>query len=58
MTRFIMHKPIMQIMHYELWKDAKDVGEDLFYRQVALQVSWARYSLTSVFGMGTGGPYT
>ena len=25
-------------------------------RQVTLQVLWARVSLTSVFGMGTGGP--
>ena len=28
----------------------------LFYRSVARQVSSARVSLTSVFGMGTGGP--
>ena len=32
------------------------VGEYLFSRAVASQVSSARQSLTSVFGMGTGGP--
>ena len=32
------------------------VGAYLFYRAVASQVSSARQSLTSVFGMGTGGP--
>ena len=31
-----------------------NVGNDLFYREVALQVSTARMSLTTVFGMGTG----
>ena len=31
------------------------VGEDLFSRDVAVQVSSALMSLTSVFGMGTGG---
>ena len=33
-----------------------DVGVDLFSREAALQVSSARVSLTTVFGMGTGGP--
>ena len=32
------------------------VSIDLFYRAVARKVSSARMSLTSVFGMGTGGP--
>ena len=32
------------------------VGVDLFSRPVARQVSSAQVSLTSVFGMGTGGP--
>ena len=32
------------------------VGIDLFSRTVASQVSSAPHSLTSVFGMGTGGP--
>ena len=32
------------------------VGIDLFSRSVARQVSSALQSLTSVFGMGTGGP--
>ena len=32
------------------------VGIDLFSRYVAVQVSSAPHSLTSVFGMGTGGP--
>ena len=32
------------------------VGENLFFRAVASQVSSAPASLTSVFGMGTGGP--
>ena len=34
----------------------KNVGIDLFSRLVAKQVSSAPHSLTSVFGMGTGGP--
>ena len=34
----------------------KRVGIDLFSRSVARQVSSAPHSLTSVFGMGTGGP--
>ena len=34
----------------------KEVGVDLFSRSVARQVSSAPHSLTSVFGMGTGGP--
>ena len=32
------------------------VGENLFFRTVSSQVSSAPASLTSVFGMGTGGP--
>ena len=32
------------------------VGIDLFSRTVSRQVSSALHSLTSVFGMGTGGP--
>ena len=32
------------------------VGVDLFSREAALQLSSARVSLTTVFGMGTGGP--
>ena len=32
------------------------VGVDLFSRAAARQVSSARMSLTTVFGMGTGGP--
>ena len=34
----------------------KNVGIDLFSRYVAVQVFSAPHSLTSVFGMGTGGP--
>ena len=34
-----------------------DVGYDLFFRAVSSQVSSALQSLTSVFGMGTGGPF-
>ena len=33
-----------------------DVGPDLFSRTVSSKVSSALRSLTSVFGMGTGGP--
>ena len=33
-----------------------DVGVDLSSREAALQVFSARVSLTTVFGMGTGGP--
>ena len=36
--------------------DKKEVGIDLFSRSVARQVFSALQSLTSVFGMGTGGP--
>ena len=32
------------------------VGVDLFSQEAALQLSSARVSLTTVFGMGTGGP--
>ena len=34
----------------------QEVGVDLFSQPVARQVSSAQVSLTSVFGMGTGGP--
>ena len=44
-------------------KQKKRTSEDvrlcwryLFFRAVSSQVSWAEASLTSVFGMGTGGP--
>ena len=40
----------------ELSLNKKEVGVDLFSRSVARQVSSAPHSLTSVFGMGTGGP--
>ena len=40
-----------------LEKGSSCVGIDLFSRAVASQVSSARQSLTSVFGMGTGGPF-
>ena len=33
------------------------VGYDLFFRVVSNQVFSALQSLTSVFGMGTGGPF-
>ncbi len=36
--------------------DGPSVGEDLFFRAVARRVFLARQSLTTVFGMGTGGP--
>ena len=32
------------------------VGDELFFRSVSRQVSSPQQSLTSVFGMGTGGP--
>ena len=38
-----------------LYKE-KSVGIDLSSRYVAVQVFSAPHSLTSVFGMGTGGP--
>ena len=38
------------------WVDTLCVGISLFFRAVASQVSSAPLSLTSVFGMGTGGP--
>ena len=34
-----------------------NVSVDLFFRAVASQVFSALQSLTSVFGMGTGGPF-
>ena len=36
--------------------EMKNVGIDLFSRHASVQVSSAQHSLTSVFGMGTGGP--
>ena len=33
-----------------------NVGVDLFSQEAALQLFSARVSLTTVFGMGTGGP--
>ena len=45
---------IWTVLEYSLNK--KEVGVDLFSRSVARQVSSAPHSLTSVFGMGTGGP--
>ena len=38
------------------WTDWLDVSVYLFSRIVTNQVSSAQVSLTSVFGMGTGGP--
>ena len=38
------------------WVDTLCVGISLFFRAVTSQVSSAPLSLTSVFGMGTGGP--
>ena len=35
----------------------QNVGIDLFFRPVSREVSSAPQSLTSVFGMGTGGPF-
>ena len=39
-----------------LLDSSTDVGPDLFSRTVSSKVSSALRSLTSVFGMGTGGP--
>ena len=41
---------------YLIFVTFRCVGIDLFFRTVASQVSSAQQSLTSVFGMGTGGP--
>ena len=38
------------------WVDTLYVGISLFFRAVTSQVSSAPLSLTSEFGMGTGGP--
>ena len=38
------------------WVDTLYVGISLFFRAVTSQVFSAPLSLTSVFGMGTGGP--
>ena len=45
------------IFHRELFWSSRCVGIDLFSRAVARKVFSARQSLTSVFGMGTGGPF-
>ena len=37
-------------------KQSRNVGDDLFFRAASSQVFSAQVSLTSVFGMGTGGP--
>ena len=37
-------------------KRSRNVGDDLFFRAASSQVFSAQVSLTSVFGMGTGGP--
>ena len=37
-------------------KQSRNVGDDLFSRAASSQVFSAQVSLTSVFGMGTGGP--
>ena len=37
-------------------EEYENVGDDLFSRAASSQVSSAHVSLTSVFGMGTGGP--
>ena len=39
-----------------LFELSLEVGIDLFSRYASVQVSSAQHSLTSVFGMGTGGP--
>ena len=39
-----------------LFELSLEVGIDLFSRHASVQVSSAQHSLTSVFGMGTGGP--
>ena len=39
-----------------IMQEAFSVGIDLFSRAVSHQVSSALMSLTTVFGMGTGGP--
>ena len=45
------------IFHRELFWSSRCVGIDLSSRAVARKVSSAQQSLTSVFGMGTGGPF-
>lgn len=42
--------------HRSKWTVSMECGNDLSSRQVTLQVLSARQSLTSVFGMRTGGP--
>ena len=51
--RGIEPPPSLQNIYKEL---SDDVGFDLFSRTVASEVFSALQSLTSVFGMGTGGP--
>ena len=45
----IKNKPLERVVCFY-------VGIDLFSQEAALQLSSARVSLTTVFGMGTGGP--
>ena len=45
------------ILHREPLWGSRCVGIDLFSRAVSRKVFSARQSLTSVFGMGTGGPF-
>ena len=55
---------VVQFKHkveVDIKKDIKNdvffnVGVDLFSQEAALQLFSARVSLTTVFGMGTGGP--
>ena len=52
----LSYTPILGRPHPTFLSGADDVGFDLFFRTVSGEVSSARQSLTSVFGMGTGGP--
>ena len=45
------------LFHREPFRIPDDVGIDLSSRAVARKVLSAQQSLTSVFGMGTGGPF-
>ncbi len=48
--------PLLRVQGKRIWFPLKSVGYELFSRAVASQVSSPLQSLTSVFGMGTGGP--
>ena len=59
--------PAQTVDRHELWrniqnirskknKQSRNVGDDLSFRAASSQVFSAQVSLTSVFGMGTGGP--